>query len=97
MSLTLNLPDSAERTFRQAWGDEIDRKGLEALAMEGYREGKLSLGKLAEFWVLPLLMMPIAGWPSAAWPSTIPSRISSPIAAWWSKWQQVLPRSTCRT
>jgi predicted HTH domain antitoxin len=29
-------------------GDDIDRKGLEALAIEGYREGKLSLGKLAE-------------------------------------------------
>lgn len=48
MALTLNLPASAERTFRQAWGDDIDRKGLEALAIEGYREGKLSLGKLAE-------------------------------------------------
>lgn len=48
MSLTLNLPASAEQTFRQAWGDEIDRKGLEALATEGYREGKLSLGRLVE-------------------------------------------------
>ena len=48
MSLTLNLPSSAERAFLDAWGDQIDRKGLEALAMEGYREGKLSLGKFAE-------------------------------------------------
>ncbi len=48
MSLILNLPSSAESVFRDAWGDQIDRKGLEALALEGYREGKLSLGKLAE-------------------------------------------------
>jgi predicted HTH domain antitoxin len=27
---------------------QIDRKGLEALAIEGYREGKLSLGEVAE-------------------------------------------------
>jgi hypothetical protein len=34
--------------FRDAWGDQIDRKDLEALALEGYREGTLSLGKLTE-------------------------------------------------
>ena len=48
MSLILNIPSSAEHAFRDAWGDQIDRKGLEALALEGYREGKLSVGKLAE-------------------------------------------------
>jgi predicted HTH domain antitoxin len=48
MALVLNLPSPAEHAFRDAWGDQIDRKGLEALALEGYREGKLSLGKLAE-------------------------------------------------
>jgi predicted HTH domain antitoxin len=48
MSLILNLPASAEHAFRDAWGDQIDRKGLEALALQGYREGKLSLGKIAE-------------------------------------------------
>ncbi len=48
MSLILNLPATAEHAFRDAWGDQIDQKGLEALALEGYREGKLSLGKLAE-------------------------------------------------
>jgi predicted HTH domain antitoxin len=53
MSLVLNLPSSAEDAFRNAWGDQIDRKGLEALAIEGYREGKLSLGKLTELLGLP--------------------------------------------
>ena len=48
MTLILNLPSPAEHAFRDAWGDQIDRKGLEALALEGYRKGKLSLGKLAE-------------------------------------------------
>jgi predicted HTH domain antitoxin len=48
MSLILNIPSSAEHAFRDAWGDQIDRKGLEALALEGYREGKLSIGKLTE-------------------------------------------------
>lgn len=53
MSLTLNLPLSAEQAFLTAWGDQIDRKGLEALAIEGYREGKLSLGKFAELLGFP--------------------------------------------
>ena len=53
MSLVLNMPSSAEHAFRDAWGDQIDRKGLEALAIEGYREGKLSLGKLAELLGMP--------------------------------------------
>jgi predicted HTH domain antitoxin len=53
MSLVLNMTASAEHTFRDAWGDQIDRKGLEALAIEGYREGKLSLGKLAELLGMP--------------------------------------------
>jgi predicted HTH domain antitoxin len=53
MSLVLNLSPSAENAFRDAWGDQIDQKGLEALAIEGYREGKLSIGKLAELLGLP--------------------------------------------
>ena len=53
MPLILNLSSSAEHAFRDVWGDQIDQKGLEALAIEGYREGKLSLGKVAELLGLP--------------------------------------------
>ena len=48
MALTLNVSPSAEQAFRAAWGNQLDRAALEALLIEGYREGKLSIGKLTE-------------------------------------------------
>lgn len=48
MAITLNLPPDVEQVFRKAWGNDLTRKGLEAMVIEGYREQKLSLGKLAQ-------------------------------------------------
>lgn len=53
MAMQLDIPAPAEEVFRRLWGDEIDRKGLEALAIEAYREKRLSLGKLAELLDFP--------------------------------------------
>lgn len=48
MAITFNFPPVAEQAFRKAWGKDLDRKGLESMAIECYRERKLSLGKLAQ-------------------------------------------------
>lgn len=47
MSITIALPESIERQLQQEWGD-LDRKALEALAIEGYRTEALSAGQVAE-------------------------------------------------
>lgn len=48
MTIELNIPDEAEQTLRQAWGDTLDRAALEALAIEGYRTGRLSSAEVGE-------------------------------------------------
>ncbi|MBI5762556.1 MAG: UPF0175 family protein [Planctomycetes bacterium] len=42
MTLSLNIPDEAEHTLYEAWGKDLSRAAVEALAIEGYRTGKLS-------------------------------------------------------
>lgn len=46
MTITLNIPDDAEQALRQAWGDQIDRVTLEALAIDGYRTGKFGIAQV---------------------------------------------------
>jgi predicted HTH domain antitoxin len=48
MPVTIELPSEAEQTFREAWGDNLDRKAFEALIIQGYRERILSVGRIAE-------------------------------------------------
>lgn len=48
MTVTINLPQEAEHSLRQAWGDQLDRKALEALVIQGYRERLFSVGRVAE-------------------------------------------------
>lgn len=45
--MTIHLSAEAEATLREAFGDTIDREATEALAVEAYRRGKLSLGQFA--------------------------------------------------
>lgn len=44
---TLKLPDEASQTLGRAFGHDLDRAALEALAIEGYRSAKLSVGEVA--------------------------------------------------
>jgi hypothetical protein len=44
---TLKLPDEASQTFERAFGRDLDRAALEALAIEGYRAAKLTAGEVA--------------------------------------------------
>ena len=42
-SLTIQLPEEAEQTFRQTWGESLDRTALEALIIQGYRQRKFGI------------------------------------------------------
>jgi len=43
----LNVPVDASETLRRAFGTDLDRAVLEALAIEGYRTAKLTAGEVA--------------------------------------------------
>ena len=47
MALNINMPKEAEDTLREAFGENLDAQAREALAVEAYRQGKLSLGQFA--------------------------------------------------
>ena len=42
MSVTLDISEDTQRALEQAFGQGLSRAALEALAIEGYRLGKLS-------------------------------------------------------
>lgn len=45
--VAFNVPPAAERLLRRAFGNDLDRVALEALAIEAYRSAKLSAGEVA--------------------------------------------------
>ncbi len=47
MSISINISAAAEATLREAWGPDVGTAAFEALLIEGYRTGKLSLGDIA--------------------------------------------------
>lgn len=48
MSLTITLPNRIEQELATEWGDDLQRKAVVALAVEGYRSGALSTSEVAE-------------------------------------------------
>jgi len=44
---TLNVPADASETLHRAFGPDLDRAALEALAIEGYRSARLTAGEVA--------------------------------------------------
>ena len=48
MPLEIALPQHIEQHLQTEWGNEFPRRAAEALAIEGYRTGALSLGEVAE-------------------------------------------------
>lgn len=48
MDLKINLPSQIEEQLENEWGEDLSRKAVEALAVEGYRSGVLSDGEVAE-------------------------------------------------
>ncbi len=47
MTLSIHIPQQSEATLLEAFGENLDRVALEAMSIEGYRTGKLSLGEVA--------------------------------------------------
>src|SRR5947209_2581654 len=48
MSVTFDIPKAIEEQLTAGWGHDLSRAAKEALAVEGYRAGLLSLGQVAE-------------------------------------------------
>ena len=48
MAITLELPHEIEQQLQEAWNGNLSRKILEAVAVEGYRQGVLSRGQVSE-------------------------------------------------
>jgi predicted HTH domain antitoxin len=42
MTVTIEIPKDAENILREAFGQDLARAAVEAIAVEGYRSGKLS-------------------------------------------------------
>ena len=42
MTVSFNIPEQAKETLQQAFGENLGCAAIEALAIEGYRSGKLS-------------------------------------------------------
>jgi predicted HTH domain antitoxin len=43
---TLNLSSEATQTLKRAFGPDLDRAAVEALAIDGYRTGRLTAGEV---------------------------------------------------
>lgn len=52
MTITIDLPDEIEVQLATKWRDELPRKILEAIALEGYREDALSHRQVGELLAL---------------------------------------------
>jgi len=48
MHLTLNIPKEAQESFLKAFGPDLSEAAKEALIINGYRTGRISLGFVAE-------------------------------------------------
>ena len=54
MTVVIDIPAETEKLLKAEWGD-LNRAAREALVIESYRQGKLSLGQCSEIFGLPLL------------------------------------------
>ena len=59
MQVYINIPRDAEDVLRQEWGD-LDQAATQALLIESYRTGKISIGFLAE-------MLGVSRWEAEQW------------------------------
>jgi predicted HTH domain antitoxin len=54
MSVVIEISPEAERLLQAEWGD-LNKAAREALIIESYRQGKLSLGQCSEIFGISLL------------------------------------------
>ena len=48
MAITVELPAEEEEIFRLALGEDLGQAAREAMLIEAYRRGRISVGKLGE-------------------------------------------------
>jgi predicted HTH domain antitoxin len=48
MTITLELPQDIESQLLEEWNGQLSHKILEAIAVDGYRQGTLSRGQVSE-------------------------------------------------
>ena len=48
MTVSFEISRTSEEALRQAWGGDLSQPAKEALIIESYRTGKISVGKVAE-------------------------------------------------
>ena len=48
MAINITLPSTVEVSLREAFGQDLDRAALEALALEGYRSGRFSAAEVGK-------------------------------------------------
>jgi hypothetical protein len=81
MTLTLQLPDHVAAMLEDAW-DDLPRATLESLAVEGYRNGRLSCAQVGEMLGHTSRVESeefLAG--HGAWPGTTVEEFQSDLAA----------------
>jgi predicted HTH domain antitoxin len=53
MAITVELPAEEEEVFRLALGEDLGQAAREAMLIEAYRRGRISVGKLGELLGVP--------------------------------------------
>jgi predicted HTH domain antitoxin len=48
MAITIDLPLDVQQELEHAWHGDLPRKIVEAIALEGYRQGALSAGQVSD-------------------------------------------------
>ncbi len=49
MQVTIEIPEAVKQAFEKGGAIDLPRAAVEALAIEGYRTGRISAGQLAEW------------------------------------------------
>jgi predicted HTH domain antitoxin len=60
MSISIDIPQDAETTLRAGWGGNLEQAAKEALVIESYRTGKITVGFLAG-------ILGLTRWEAEAW------------------------------
>jgi predicted HTH domain antitoxin len=60
MAISINIPKEVEDILRSEWGGNLEQATKEALLIESYRTGRITLGSLAQ-------TLGLSRWDAEAW------------------------------
>jgi predicted HTH domain antitoxin len=60
MAISIDIPKDVEDTLRSEWGGNLEQATKEALLIESYRTGRITLGSLAQ-------TLGLSRWDAEAW------------------------------